>query len=112
MTEFKKGDRVKVEFEGEVTQADRLGVHVKTSGGFSFVPGSTAVTLLERPVEPLAPGSVVRSSDGDTWVVKRNGITYVPAAGEPFGSIETPESLARLVRDQSGFTLIHDGGSK
>ena len=110
MTEFKKGDRVKVEFEGEVA-------YVAGNGRWLDVDGVTVrvsdTTLLERPVEPLAPGSVVRSDLGGVWIVQRGGgVQYVGYSGAHQSS-ETPTSLARRLRNQpTEFTLIHDGSKK
>ena len=111
MTEFKKGDRVKVEFEGVVKDVGThlLGLEV---GGIYRSAKQSDATLLERPVEPLAPESVVRSWLGGIWVVRPGSVQYVGTYGS-HESTETPTSLAEYVRDRSSeFTLIHDGSKK
>ncbi|HET8768705.1 MAG TPA: hypothetical protein VFM86_15370 [Pedococcus sp.] len=112
MTEFKKGDRVKVEWKGVVKDVGTYLLGVEIDGSYRAVEKAD-VTLLERPVEPLAPGSVVRSDLGGVWIVQRGGgVQYVGYSGAHQSS-ETPTSLARRLRDQPNeFTLIYDGSKK
>ena len=107
--QFKKGDRVKVEFEGEVQFADAHAVDIKVDGRVETVYAKS-VTLLERPVEPLAPGSVVRGRVGGTWIVGRSGVTYVMPDGTPCPAMYSASQLAERVRD-GHVTLLHDGSA-
>lgn len=111
--QFKKGDRVKVEFEGEVTHSYVDGsLAVRTMEGYTYVPSKAGKHLLEPPVEPLAPGSVVRHSAGTVWVVQKEGVLAV-GSGDSFPSGLTARTLAELVRDRpSKYTLLlHDGSA-
>src|SRR5690348_3424966 len=108
MTEFKKGDRVKVEIEGDVDYVSDSLVDIKVGGRIETL-FKQSVTLLERPVEPLAVGSVVKSTYGGTFIVRDAHVVYLPDRG--YSSLiegprkpevtthETAESLARTVRD-------------
>ena len=111
MTEFKKGERVKVEFEGVVKDVGTYLLGLEVGGVYRSAKLSDA-TLLERPVEPLAVGSVVRHKIGTVWFVQRAGVHCVGRDGA-FASGNTAEELARLVRNSPDlYTLIHDGSNK
>lgn len=114
MAEFKKGDRVKVEYEGTVTFVYDDAVEVTGEGGRAgYARNPSDLTLIERPVEPLAPGSVVRNKRGTIWLVEEAGRVYTrDATGYGFRSSHNPLTLARAVRDENDLTLIYDGSNK
>lgn len=105
MTEqkFQVGDKVQV--EGMVTfVADR---------GELWVDGSyvdrAKVTLVERPVKPLTPGTVVQHKHGSRWVVIRDElVVYVVdgVTGLPIRSGHSAATLARAVANHPNDHII------
>lgn len=60
MTDFKKGDRVRVTYEGEYDRYVGVSGHWVRTGGLSWdVPASATIEKLV-PALPTTPGSVVR----------------------------------------------------
>lgn len=111
--QFKKGDRVKVEFEATVTSVgDKLLGLEAVGGGDYRLAGKAEATLLERPVGPLAPGSVVRNPSGDTWVVHQKGVYFVSVLGNAWPASASATHLAGSVQAQPDhYTLLHDGSA-
>lgn len=73
MSEFKRGQRVHVEFDGVVTAEGNTGVYVKPDGkylGVGWVPDVT-VTPLEPPSWPPQVGDIWEA-DGREWFARIN----------------------------------------
>lgn len=109
--QFKKGDRVKVEFEGEVQFVGPRSVDIKVGERVETVYAKS-ITLLDRPVEPLAPGSVVRNRTGDTWFVGKQDVVFVTILGKAWPASASATRLAEMVQVQPDhYTLLHDGSA-
>lgn len=108
---FKVGDRVKVEFEGKVKWVDASGDGVDVDAGCCYTYlASEHVTLIERPVEPLAVGSVVVTRSAAVYVVTERGVALTTLDGAvSLPSAPTAEDLARYVHYYPAiYTLIYD----
>lgn len=107
---FKVGDRVKVEFEGKVdwVAADGDDIEVIAGRDRAYL-SSEHVTFIERPVDPLAVGSVVVAG-AMVYVVTERGVALTTPKGVTSVARPTAKALARYVRDYPEiYNLIHDG---
>jgi hypothetical protein len=87
MTEYQKGQRVKVELEGTIQSLDEAGMYVaadedKTYAHFVWVDHATIIPL-DPPDWPPQPGDIWEA-DGEEWFARQNINTAVmaPAAGQ------------------------------
>lgn len=113
MSEFKKGDRIKVEYEGKVTYVSGHVIGLtRDDGGIHFTADRFA-TLIERPVEPLKPGTIVRTANGTVYAVHPDRVTFATRRGGIGRSGFTAHTLAEVMADHpDDYTILHEGTSK
>ena len=108
MTEFKKGDRVRVTHEGEITWVDRAGEGFEVTAERSAGTGKYVyahreqLTLLERAKPTLKAGDVVTTPGGGVYLIGYRKIAFTIPGGEIIDAREKPEELASRIAERPG----------
>jgi hypothetical protein len=101
--EVRKGDKVRVTYEGEVTKTYLDGTCVV---GSTLLENTGKVQILERAKPDLRPGDVVIRDRG-TYLIGERNVHYTSTAGDVINAGETPDGLAdRVARDPDTYTHI------
>jgi hypothetical protein len=90
--EVRKGDRVRMIYEGVVTKVYADG---KPEIDHRYLEGAPdAVQILERAKPDLRPGDVVVSSFGGIYLIGHRNVHYTSTTGSVIDAGETPTQLA------------------
>jgi hypothetical protein len=101
--EVRKGDRIRVTYEGEVTKTYLDGTYVV---GTTLLENTGKVQILERAKPDLRPGDVVIRDRGAYLIGERN-VHYTSTGGNVIDAGETPTQLAaRIASDPDRYTHI------
>jgi hypothetical protein len=103
--EVRKGDRVRMTYEGVVTKVYAGG---KPEIDHRYVEGAPdAVQILERAKPDLRPGDVVVNSFSGIYLIGHRNVHYTSTVGSVIDAGETPDSLAaRIASNPDRYTHI------
>ena len=99
--EVRKGDKVRVTVEGEVTYVyDRAQRDIHVDGAYVAVPPAAKVEVLERAKPALEAGDVVLTKPGLVYLVGRTNlhVTHSPG-GDVTEALNTKAELAQRIAD-------------
>lgn len=116
MSEFKVGDRVRVVHEGTVSRIYRDSGAFVLDRTFSADPKSETFISVEKLSAPLptTPGSVVKDSDGNYWMLGRADGWYSDHEGDnefPQGSGVSTSNMLSDDIDAPTYDVIFDAGA-
>jgi hypothetical protein len=106
VSDFKKGDRVRVTYEGVVSWTSSLtsGLEVEADDGVVYY-ANRGVALVERPVEKpaLKAGDVVtRPGTGGVYLIGNMKVAFSCPGGEVIELKRTPTEVAEMVARNPG----------